>query len=391
MDPAQPLQPDLVKSATDDDESSSVSGKGHDKAIEYLLRYETMVRQQEAEDMATLAHVRPILKRIEKLSGEESSYAEDIMAREITFVQLQRALEVLEQDSSEPMTTDRQLMMVLRTLARKSPENEDECISFAEFYQCYKTVVTGMQTLQYVPSASLVRSRTKDRILTILSLFEPPSTKLFNEDVPLTIHTNDEEALVGDRRYVPLNPRTRRKRNMVLLVIGFLVTTAALFYSNAMTSSDGTDEKPVFEFNNMISHVKETGQVAKTALISWLLEALDAEMTRPKAEVHPFSPFEVHPFSPFSLKTDKSSNEEAVTSPVILEEGTGKAVAILAGATGVAVAPAVWGAATFLLRTAAGLSGLGVLTVFSVALAPVLNGLDICIGKIRRNLRNRKK
>ena len=391
MEPMQPPQPDLVKSATDDDESSSVSGKGYDKTIEYLLRYETMVRQQEAEDMATLAHVRPILKRIEKLSGEDSSYAEDIMAREITFVQLQRALEALEQDSSEPMTTDRQLMMVLRTLARKRPENEDECISFAEFYQCYKTVVTGMQTLQYVPSASLVRSRTKDRILTILSLFEPPSTKLFNEDVPLTIHTNDEEALVGDRRYVPLTPCTRRKRNMTLLVIGFLAAAAAaLFFSNAMTSSDSIYEKPVFEFNNMISHVKETVKVAKSALVSWLLEALDAEMPMPKIEEHPFSPFEVHPFSPFSLKVAVSSNEEAVASPVISEEGVGKAVAILAGATGVAVAPVVWGAATF-LRTAAGLSGLGALSVFSIALAPVLNGLDIVIGKILHNLRNRKK
>ena len=49
----QPLQPELVQSVTDDDDNSSVGG--HEKTMEYLLRYETMVRQQDAEDMATLA------------------------------------------------------------------------------------------------------------------------------------------------------------------------------------------------------------------------------------------------------------------------------------------------------------------------------------------------
>ena len=154
--------------------------------------------------MATLAHLRPLLYRIEKLGGKESKDApqdmEDIMSREVSFRQLQRALEELDNDSSHVMTTDRQLMLVLRTLAKKSPETDDECISWAEFYQCYKTVVTGMQTLQYVPSQSLVRSRTKDRTLTILSMFEPPSTKLFNEDIPRSIHTGEQEALEDDRR-----------------------------------------------------------------------------------------------------------------------------------------------------------------------------------------------
>lgn len=41
----QPLQPDLVKSGTDDDDNSSEGG-AQEKAMEYLLRYETMVRQQ---------------------------------------------------------------------------------------------------------------------------------------------------------------------------------------------------------------------------------------------------------------------------------------------------------------------------------------------------------
>jgi hypothetical protein len=372
----------LVKSATDDDDNSSASG--HDKAVEYLLRYETMVRQQEAEDMATLAHIQPILKRLVKLSGEESGYAEDIMAREITFHQLEKALAALEQDSSEAMTTDRQLMLVLRTLTKKSPETQDECLSFAEFYQCYKTVVTGMQTLQYVPSASLVRSRTKDRTLSILSLFESPSTKLFTGDVPLTIHTNDEEALVGDRRYVPLR-RTGKRNGMIVVVVGLVVAAATLFLSSSITISNLTDEK-----------VKKTVQVAKSATASWLLKALEAELHTPTTMAGspttqvPSPPIFVDILPSSSIKIDKSPSEEAAPNPLISEDGINKVLAVLAGATGVAVGPVVWGAATFLLSSS-GLGGLGVFSILTLGLAPVMNGLDVVFGKLLRKLRIRKK
>jgi hypothetical protein len=376
LDPAQPLQPDLVKSATDDDDNSSASG--HDKAVEYLLRYETMVRQQEAEDMATLAHIQPILKRLVKLSGEESGYAEDIMAREITFHQLEKAHAVLEQDSSESMTTDRQLMLVLRTLTKKSPETQDECLSFAEFYQCYKTVVTGMQTLQYVPSASLVRSRTKDRTLSILSLFESPSTKLFTGDVPLTIHTNDEEALVGDRRYVPLR-RTGKRNGMIVVVVGLVVAAATLFLSSSITISNLTDEK-----------VKKTVQVTKSATASWLLKALEDEMRIPTSEAeNPTTKAESPPIVA-DIKIDKSPSEEAAPDSVISDDSINKELTVLVGAIGVAVGPVVWGAATCLLSTS-GLGGLGVLSVFTLTLAPVMNGLDVAFGKLLRKLRIRKK
>ncbi len=36
------------------------SNSNNREALAYLLRYETMVRQQEAEDMATIDHMRPI-------------------------------------------------------------------------------------------------------------------------------------------------------------------------------------------------------------------------------------------------------------------------------------------------------------------------------------------
>ena len=72
--------PDLVQSITEDDDDddedkypqSSLVMPNEEvvdrQAIAYLLRYETMVRQQEAEDMATVAHIKPLLTRLEALS-----------------------------------------------------------------------------------------------------------------------------------------------------------------------------------------------------------------------------------------------------------------------------------------------------------------------------------
>ena len=55
------FQPYLVESVDEDDDDEQKQ-----QALAYLLRYETMVRQQEAEDMATLAHIRPCLQRLEE-------------------------------------------------------------------------------------------------------------------------------------------------------------------------------------------------------------------------------------------------------------------------------------------------------------------------------------
>ena len=207
-------------------------------AMAYLLRYETMVRQQEAEDMAVLAHIRPCVSRLLELCGNNTA-GNDIsqqqqqsalmgtrehelgfLTQEISFVDLQTAVRRLEQqqkerssshtnDSSskqsvEHLTTDRQLMMVLRLLTQKvvadphphsssSSSNEPAfqeheptnttMISWAEIVQCYKVCIAGMLTLQHLPSDTALRARARDRTLAMLSLFEPPSTLLFQEDV----------------------------------------------------------------------------------------------------------------------------------------------------------------------------------------------------------------
>ena len=353
----QPLQPELVKSATEDDDNSSTAS-GHDKALEYLLRYETMVRQQDAEDVATLAHLRPLLRRIETLGGKETKEMpedmEDIMAREVSFAQLQKALVVLDNDSSQVMTTDRQLMLVLRTLAKKTPETDGECISWAEFYQCYKTVVAGMQTLQYVPSQSLVRSRTKDRTLSILSLFEPPSTKLFNEDVPRTIHTGEEEALEGDRYY--MMPEVRKQRRNTMLIV-FLAVAAALLLG-----------VPIIEIDNVVSYVK-------SAIAPWM-----PVHNKPPVQVRPNDTNTFHHFHMSPLEDAVPSEVVAVEHPTTAHENDGAAVAVLAGVTGVAVAPLVLKAAT-LLQTG-GLPGMGFVAVVTLVVAPVIKSLEDLFGKL---------
>jgi hypothetical protein len=194
------------------------------EALAYLLRYETMVRQQEAEDMATIDHMRPCVERLQELAGinrnstnmnYQTAHTEDVLTQEISYGQLKTALERLEQSqhnvesekaataaaaTCEFMTTDRQLMMVLRLLTKsvpsttsisdsdtesasssssdEGPDNSHLTITWAEFLQCYKTCIVGMLTLQHLPANtnSQVRARTRDRTLSMLSLFQPPTT-----------------------------------------------------------------------------------------------------------------------------------------------------------------------------------------------------------------------
>jgi hypothetical protein len=163
-------------------------------AIAYLLRYETMVRQQEAEDMAVLAHIRPCVSRLLQLLGVQHAMDDvQFVTQEISFQQLKQACNNLEEEQekkqrTEFITSDRQLMMVLRLLTQKVSSDSTTCITWAEFIQCYKVCIAGMLTLQHLPPDSAVRERAKDRTLAMLSLFEPPSTQLFHEDAVNSMH-----------------------------------------------------------------------------------------------------------------------------------------------------------------------------------------------------------
>jgi hypothetical protein len=205
------------------DQVRSNNNNNNREALAYLLRYETMVRQQEAEDMATIDHMRHCVERLGQLAGMNINMninTEDVWTHEISYGQLNLALERLEQSQLEEqqsqqvqhegdkaatcefMTTDRQLMMVLRLLTKSVPSttssstdsdtesatsstsSEDDqdnnshlTITWAEFLQCYKTCIVGMLTLQHLPKSanSEVRARARDRTLSMLSLFEPPT------------------------------------------------------------------------------------------------------------------------------------------------------------------------------------------------------------------------
>ncbi|GAX10819.1 hypothetical protein FisN_1Hh361 [Fistulifera solaris] len=210
-------EPCLAPSLTEDDDDAAIldghvalihhlrKGGENREALEYLLRYETMIRQQEAEDVATLDYLRPCIERLEELAGVISkkkpsdkkaslswSVAEStLLTREISFSALKKAVDLLEEKTAltEHLLADRQLMMVLKLLTRKatSPEdpafdeNEEAFITWAEIFQAYKTCIAGMFTLQHLPQDHFVRARTRERTMTSLSLFERNSCKVFGQ------------------------------------------------------------------------------------------------------------------------------------------------------------------------------------------------------------------
>ena len=176
----------------------------------------------------------------------------------------------------ECMTTDRQLMMILRTLTEKmnvdisNLEQEDRSspsISWAEFIQCYKLCITSMMTLQNLPKGSIARLRTRERSLSMIELFGlstsfPSSmglTDLYmtpmhhttthsNETKPipdvLTTSSATKEIATGTstaslltasalRRRPWLKKRTKRILPY-LLVIALLILIGSWYYTSAM-------------------------------------------------------------------------------------------------------------------------------------------------------------
>jgi len=293
------LDPNNNNDNTTNNNKNNVENK---EALAFLLRYESMVRQQEAEDMACWFHVRPCLEQILALGSDDDDDDDDnimstptkklimentscnIMERTISYKVLKRALTALEL-SSNVITTDRQLMMVLRTLTNKVVSSKDGgannsktdnmTLTWAEFLQCYKTVVNGMQTLQHLPGSSVERSRARDRTLSSLSLFQPPSTKLLNEHPIITrspqthsrskreqpnnnneinsLLNQDSTQWTANRQLKMIaeelgfvegttNEKTKEQRQRRLQIIGgiFVATVALLSLGSRMLSSSST-------------------------------------------------------------------------------------------------------------------------------------------------------
>ena len=225
---------------------SSPSKTSSDRsALAYLLRYETLVRSQDVEDAATSDHLRPLFDRLVDLGSDSGSTADngkmsskaidaeipglipshsastdegDLAAAVetnpdehiLTYDAMRVALAKLGSEASmapsdakysnggdgtsEVLTTDRQCMLLLRTIvdANGSLNNADESgnpagLTYAEFLQVYKVIVGGMQTLQRVPkkegddagstassiSKNDTRLKIRERTLNLIKLFGP--------------------------------------------------------------------------------------------------------------------------------------------------------------------------------------------------------------------------
>jgi hypothetical protein len=275
--------------------SSTSNKKTKDDALAHLVRYETMVRQQEAEDMATLAYMRPCLERLVQLaeisdapSTATNAAAGGRMDRTLSFRSLRAAREKLDAIERDPhrqteekefLATDRQLLMVLRILTKDdggddaSQHSSDETtLTWAEFVQCYKVCIAGMLTLQqlaapggpaaltkggadnnntnsdaYSDSLSLasLRSRTRDRTVSMMSLFGPSSTEMLNSSA--------KKAASLSRRKATASAASRafwfalKAGAMILLFMVSLIGASWMYhYANHGAAMRGRNKPPRF-------------------------------------------------------------------------------------------------------------------------------------------------
>jgi len=254
--------------------------QGLGEASAYLLRYESMVAQQEAEEVATLSYILPLLEILHELgkypegrdeamrnskhldsmtnkADNDKAFCRDLAKRSITCGELKQALDILEiksttDGSTEIITQDRQLIMILRILMEKQKQyspssssfktvddsSDNVSITWAEIIHCYRVCIIGMLTLTNLPKGSGVRSRAKDRILAQLSLFRLPETKLFAGDMIVGSDTPNVASLSQKQGELVVPEQTKKtyrtseskpNRNVHAVLGAALVATALGF------------------------------------------------------------------------------------------------------------------------------------------------------------------
>jgi hypothetical protein len=172
-----------------------------DSIESYLLNYDNMVRQQEKEHDATLSHMHPLLNRLQVLVNVKRLIYNDIenddMLREFTYAELSTVLKVLEEDpSQEFMTTDRQLLLVLRMLTQAVKiQDQEERITWIEIIQCYKTCIVGMQALEHISEPA--RTRVRERSLSMMTLFQPAFKEVVRDVAASSV---ESDAFTGEAR-----------------------------------------------------------------------------------------------------------------------------------------------------------------------------------------------
>ena len=157
----EPQKPPLLNSVTEDEDDKSYAAEEEIYGAEsYLRRYETMMRQQDYENVATLLHLLPMLELLENLSQghdtviRNSDYVNDAMClvKEFHYSDFMNVLSVIEEENAyDFIKTDRQWMMVLKMLTENVPEG-DKWISWAEIVQCYKICVISMHMIENIPT-----------------------------------------------------------------------------------------------------------------------------------------------------------------------------------------------------------------------------------------------
>lgn len=372
-------RPSLVNADSDNSamaNNNMVNGVDR-KAIAYLLRYETMVRQQEAEQLATVAHLRPLFDDFSP--NGYSRLEEDIdLEQEISLSQLKEVLQQLEDDDTESyMQTDRQLVMTLRTLTQKNGEGS---ITWAEFLQCYKTVISGMQTLQSV-SAPDLRARCKDRTLNMISLFEPPATKLLDESVEISFEAKRQKS--SDKRAMFALLGAIVGAAAAVVSTPYLVPTPqrSTVFATPLSRKDSkksaaslTDKSPIFSPSSTPNNAETRSTVSVTAgRVGQPLEH------RKKLTLPPMQ----------AKKTVNTSNNQSGGAPTFDLQMTGVSAAI-GGATGMLVVPAVWAAMQNMPVALASLSvgGWGVVVLSGAILA---QGFYHSVGSLVKALRKKNK
>lgn len=233
----------------------------------YLLHYDNMVRQQEIEHDATLSHMRPLLNRLQVLVNVERLIYDDIenddMLREFTYAELNKALKELEKNpSQEFMTTDRQLTLTLRMLTRAVKiQDQEECITWIEIVQCYKTCIVGMQALEHISGPA--RTRVRERSLSMMTLFQPAFTEVVLDVAASSV---ESDAFTGEARKAAQKEIVISKHNFtghVLIVGAFLLGVMLTGCVSLLQSRQAITEQPRrdFGFGDAVDKLKMSGPI----------------------------------------------------------------------------------------------------------------------------------
>lgn len=318
------------------------------------------------------------------------------LEQEITIQQLHQALKEIEDSSHSYMQTDLQLMMALRTMTQKTTgkgtaDNDGGAITctWAEFLQCYKTVVIGMQTLQTVTGPT--RGRAKDRTLSMISLFEfehkPPATKLL-ESMSMPMPTNID---IGVPVFKSKQTRTAQKRLVLLyVVLGAYLGAAAVISAGAYWKPKlmvHTGATPAMHSIPIAMHTNQT----EGKMVVAVEEVKSPIFAQPKQQaiLKKSAPNLINKNAVLELEKTEAPNGKtsAGKEPKIRTRNTlSAAIGGVFGAAGVFAAPVIWAAIQKLpawLATA-GVGGWGAVVLTG---GVVVQGMVQFLGNLARAIR----